>query len=83
MNVHELKTWPGPFGAVWDGRKTFEVRVNDRDFKRGDHLDLREWDPTTKEYSGRRIEAQITYIGAFVYPGNYVGMQIDVFRREG
>ncbi len=42
---HPLKTWPGPFQAVWDGVKLFEYRVNDRDFKVGDMLALMEYDP--------------------------------------
>lgn len=28
-----------------DGSKTFEVRVNDRGFQKGDHVLLREFDP--------------------------------------
>ncbi len=42
---HELKTWPDPFQAVWDGRKTHEVRVNDRGFTTNDLLILREFVP--------------------------------------
>ena len=79
MNTHELKTWPVYFKAVWDGRKTFEVRLNDRRFKWGDHLVLKEWDPLTQEYSGRVIEATVTYICQLPHPHReYVGMQIDV-----
>ncbi|WP_444812245.1 DUF3850 domain-containing protein, partial [Streptococcus canis] len=33
------------FEAIMDGTKTFECRYNDRDFKVGDELLLREYDP--------------------------------------
>ena len=41
--VHELKCWPAYFAAVCDGRKTFELRLNDQGFKVGDVLWLREY----------------------------------------
>lgn len=41
--THELKSWPNEFEAVRDLRKTFEVRVDDREYKVGDWLLLREW----------------------------------------
>ena len=34
--VHNLKAWPEFFDAVADGRKTFEVRRNDRGYREGD-----------------------------------------------
>jgi hypothetical protein len=42
---HELKTWPAEFQAVWDGKKMFEVRPNDRNYKVQNTLLLREWVP--------------------------------------
>ena len=44
-----------------DGTKTFECRYNDRDFKVGDELLLREYDPQ-KGYTYRCIVRKITYI---------------------
>ena len=67
---HELKTWPEYFEAVWDGRKAFEIRKNDRNFQVGDWLILREWGPIT-DYSGREIYAEVTY----VLPGGKFGIE--------
>jgi len=50
MNVHELKSWPLGFGDIRKGRKRYEIRFNDRDFKPGDVLWLRLYNPNTKEY---------------------------------
>lgn len=47
MALHELKTDPEPFDAVADGRKTHEVRRNDRNYEVGDELILRR-----TEYTG-------------------------------
>lgn len=62
MSTHELKTWPEYFRHIWDGTKTFEVRKLDRDFQVGDSMRLLEWDPSSKEYTGRSVDTMITYI---------------------
>jgi hypothetical protein len=46
MKFHDLKSWPLPFMRVRDGVKRFEVRKNDRNFKSGDVVLLREFVPT-------------------------------------
>lgn len=39
---HDLKTDPKTFQDTWEGKKTFEIRLNDRGYDRGDTLILRE-----------------------------------------
>jgi hypothetical protein len=58
--VHELKTIPKYFEDVKKGKKTFEVRRNDRDFKVGDFLALNEWN--NGEYTDNFAICEITYI---------------------
>ncbi len=45
MNAHHLKSWSSNFQAILDGRKTFDIRENDRDYAVGELLLLREWHP--------------------------------------
>jgi ASC-1-like (ASCH) protein len=77
---HKLKTWPEYFEEVIEGRKTFEVRKNDRDFKEGDTLLLQEFDPETEEYTGMICRVEVTYIlegGNFGVEFGYVIMAIQ------
>ncbi|MCX6265887.1 MAG: DUF3850 domain-containing protein [Bacteroidetes bacterium] len=60
--LHELKTVPPYFEAVRNGDKQFEVRKNDRGFKIGDEILLREWFPNLEDYSGRTAHRKITYV---------------------
>jgi ASC-1-like (ASCH) protein len=60
--THSLKTVNPYFEAVWQGLKTFEVRENDRDYKVGDLLCLKEWDHKGERYTGRETTVEITYI---------------------
>lgn len=62
MTVHHLKTWPQHFRAVEKGSKTFEVRKDDRDFQVADVLILQEWEPATKQYTGRELSARVGYV---------------------
>lgn len=48
---HALKTWPDFWDAVASGRKTFEVRKNDRGFCEGDILLLQRWEPEAQAYT--------------------------------
>ena len=60
--THELKVWPRFFADVKNGRKSFEFRVNDRDFRVGDTLYLREYHPESKQYTGQENTKKITYV---------------------
>jgi hypothetical protein len=60
--LHELKIWPKYFAPVATGAKCFELRKADRPYTLTDHLHLREWDPSTLDYTGRDLFAQVTYI---------------------
>lgn len=68
--IHELKTWPDYFVHLLDGSKTFEYRRNDRGFKVGDVLRLREWEPlawasgqsTMGRYTGREMQRRVSYL---------------------
>lgn len=82
---HELKTWPTPFQAVFDGRKRYEIRAADRPFEVGDELLLREWIPESG-YSGRVITATITYMtapGSWGLPETLCVMSIHVTWKFG
>ena len=59
--IHELKTNPECFEDVISGKKTFEVRENDRDFKTGDLLALNEYNPEKKAYTGRSALVYVDY----------------------
>lgn len=50
---HELKCWPNYFAGIISGSKTFEVRLDDRPYREGDVLRLREFIPADESYTGR------------------------------
>lgn len=58
----EKKVWPPYFQKILNGDKTFEVRLADFECAPDDTLVLREWDPTTGDYTGRAIEKRVTYV---------------------
>lgn len=72
--THDLKTWPGPFAALLAGTKTYEIRKQDRPFQVGDVLHLREWSPTSEDYTGREVERRITHMT----PGGEWGLPVGL-----
>lgn len=69
VQVHYLKSDPEVFQAVFDGRQTFEIRYDDRNYQVGDVLLLQETTFTGKEmaagaelvYTGRHLLRRVTY----------------------
>ncbi len=63
QRTHYLKTWPKFFQDVKMGRKPFEIRKNDRDFRVGDILALFEWDPKVKIETSHRAYQETGPVG--------------------
>lgn len=62
MKIHELKTLPGYYNDIIDGRKTFEVRFNDRCFAVGDILHLRAWENGVYQGDDRECLVKVDYL---------------------
>ena len=85
---HELKCWPPFFDVVEMGVKTFEYRQDDRGYKAGDVLRLREFNPFAEPpaYTGREVKRRVTYVlGAdslATIPGGFVIMGLEAERDQ-
>lgn len=71
---HDVKLWMQFYDAVESGEKPFEVRVNDRDYRVGDTLLIREWSFTGQEYTGRFCRRKITYLTEWGQKPGYVAL---------
>jgi hypothetical protein len=60
--IHKLKSWNRFYRDLRTCERTHELRLNDRDYKVGDFLDLHDYDPVTMEYSGARLLMLVTSI---------------------
>lgn len=80
VKTHNIKVWPQYFKDIIEGKKTFEYRLNDRDYKEGDVAILHEWNPETEKYTGESIAVDITYIltEGFGLPDRYCIMSIKI-----
>ena len=65
MAIIKKKILPEYFEAIVSGKKKFELRLNDFDIAQGDTMLLEEWDAQAKQYTGRSIEKNVTYVGKF------------------
>jgi hypothetical protein len=79
LKTHTLKVWPKYFIELMYDIKKFEIRENDRDYKIGDHLILHEFDPDTKQFTGRALMRSVNHIhpgGSMGIPDNLVVMSL-------
>lgn len=68
--THDLKTDPGVFDAVAAGKKTFEIRYDDRGFKEGDYLILKRTKHSGAEmkcglpllYTGETLQLRVLHV---------------------
>lgn len=79
MTTHHLKTHSSFYLELVYGRKTFEVRKNDRDFKVGDILILKEYNVATDKYTGQQksfFVSSVLYGGQFGIEKEYCVMSV-------
>lgn len=89
--VHDLKCWPPFWDQINTGRKTFEVRQDDRGYRINDLLILREWTPpdwlepdTPGELTGRvchRVVTSVLVGGQFGLAEGYVALSLQAVTR--
>jgi hypothetical protein len=62
VNIHAIKTVNPYFNLASQDLKPFEVRKNDRHYKVGDWIILREYSPELDQYSNKFLTGRIVYI---------------------
>lgn len=67
--IHVLKCWTRYYQDIKSGIKTFEVRINDRGFRSGDELHLREWLPASMTFTGDSLKVDVVKVYADEIPG--------------
>lgn len=76
VKVHELKIAPEYYEAIINKEKQFEIRKNDRDFKVGDKIELKEFSEDSYTHA-KPIYGRIKYITNYEQKEGIVVMGID------
>jgi ASC-1-like (ASCH) protein len=80
MAIIKKKITPDYFDLVNFGKKNFDLRVAEFEVKEGDTIILEEWNPKTKQYTGRTIEREAGYVLKFNL--NTFGQE-DLIKEKG
>ncbi len=62
VNCHNLRILKRFFEPVLAGTKKFEIRFDDRGYKKGDFIVMHEYSDEAPHYSGRTITKRIGFI---------------------
>jgi ASC-1-like (ASCH) protein len=65
MAIISKKIWPVYFEFILQGKKKYELRLDDFPIAEGDILVLEEWDPKTEKYTGRKLEKEVGLVNKF------------------
>lgn len=79
---HDLKCHPDYFIDIWNNKRLFDIRLNDKQYAVYDYILLREFN--TPYYSGRVIFGIIKYITNFPegLRENFVGIGFDIIYKN-
>ena len=81
MAHHDLKIFTDNYQPILQRKRRSEVRFNDRNFKCGDTVTLREGEPDATEeggfkYTGQEVSAIITFVDSFGCQEGYVSLSL-------
>ena len=62
MVTYKLRTYNPYFTDSWEGRKSFDIRQNKRNYKVGDILILQEYDPLLKWWFEKEMECIVLLV---------------------
>jgi hypothetical protein len=79
QTIHKLKTDPQAFEDISEGIKKCEIRLNDRNYREGDLLDLHE---TQYSYAEMQTGASLIYTGR-VYTALVTHVQSGYGLKDG
>lgn len=60
--IIKKKCWPNFFEKLKSGEKKFELRLANFECNIGDTLILEEWEPKTRQYTGRVLHKKVAYV---------------------